>query len=137
MFMPSVAEIATAITAMVTVVGVSVAATVYFSDGSSSTTELTEAERAANGPHRYVISDAYYLCRDHIDTAVSQKVRNINVDSHSSHYDENRNDNIIFIDLQLLDEKGEGRQAAAEDATIECRVSAADNEIKAFQVRKG
>jgi hypothetical protein len=131
--MPSVAEIATAAGAMATVVGISVAATVYFAEGSDIGASI---DPIANGPHRYVISDAYYLCRDHIDSSVPYKVRNIQVDSHSSRYDENRNDNLVFIDLELL-EQAEEPIGAARDAQIVCRVSAASNEIKSFQVNKG
>ena len=134
--MLSVAEIVATAGAMITVVSVSVAATVYFSDGTSSDRELTDAEREGMGPRRYVISDAYYLCRDHIDTAVPYGLRNINVDSHSSRYDEDRNDNLVFIDLQLLEGDGEFNQPG-QDAQIVCRVSAANNEIKSFQLTKG
>ena len=130
--MLSVAEIATAAAAMATVVGVSVAATIYFAEDSDATSATLPI--AESGPHRYVISDAYYLCRDHISTAVSSDVRNIHVDSHSSRYDEGRNDNLVFIDLEVMDRAD---PAAAQAAKIVCRVSAADNEIKSFQVNKG
>ena len=113
----------------ITVVGVSVGATYYMAEGSNAA--VTEVEQNI-GPHRYVISDAYYQCRDHIDTAITQKVRNINVDSHSSRYDQNRNDNVVFIDLELLADVNVG-----EEAKIVCRVSAADNEIKSFQISRG
>ncbi len=134
--MPSVAEIATAVTAMVTVVGVSVAATVYFSDGSDTSSIPTTADRDTSGQHRYVISDAYYLCRDHIATAVNNTVRNINVDSHSSRYDQASNDNLVFIDVQILEDEGAGQFGSAKNAKVECRVSASSNEIRSFQVRK-
>ena len=131
--MPSVAEFATAVGAMVTVVGISVAATVYLAEGDGTQLAATDSD-AATGSHRYVISDAYYLCRDHIDTAVPYDVRNIQVDSHSSRYDENRNDNVVFIDLELLQKANQGPARAAQ---IVCRVSAASNEIRSFQVNRG
>jgi hypothetical protein len=131
--MPSVVEIATAAGAMATVVGISVAATVYFAEGSDLEPSF---DPAVSGPHRYVISDAYYLCRDHIDSAVPYQVRNIHVDSHSSRYDENRNDNLVFIDLELVERVGE-TLGSARNAQIVCRVSAASNEISSFQVNKG
>lgn len=127
--MATFAEIATAVGAVMTVVGVSVGATYYIAEGGNASAD--DVQQVA-GPHRYVISDAYYQCRDHIDTAISQKVRNINVDSHSSRYDQDRNDNVVFIDLELLRDATSG-----ENAKVVCRVSAADNEIKSFQVNRG
>lgn len=132
--MPSVAEIVTAAGAMVAVVGISVAATVYVAEDGDVTGESENVNSEVNAPHRYVISDAYYLCRDHIDTTVSQQVRNINVDSHSSRYDEGRNDNLVFIDLELIERQG-GSSGLARAAKVVCRVSAANNEIKSFHVK--
>ena len=131
--MPTFVEIAAAAGAMASVVGISIAATTYFAEGRSA--EFSADPEIISGPHRYVISDAYYLCRDHIDSAVPGNVRNIQVDSHSSRYDENRNDNVIFINLELLERGGQSFDSA-QDAQIVCRVSAADNEIKSFQVNK-
>jgi len=133
--MPTVAEIATAAGAVISVVGISVVATVYFAgEGGANNPPINLEEASAS--HRYVISDAYYLCRDHLDSAVNQQVRNIHVDSHSSRYDANRNHNVVFINLELVERIGE-TFGAARDAQVVCRVSAADNEIKSFQVNKG
>ena len=135
--MPSVAEIATAAGTIIGVVGISVAATMYVAgDGSGFGGNSSIEPVVENEAHRYVISDAYYLCRDHIDTAITQQVRNINVDSHSSRYDADRNDNVVFINLELIERVGEAF-GSAQDAQIVCRVSAADNAIKTFQVNKG
>lgn len=133
-----VSEIITAIATGVSVVALSVGATLYVTSDSSEN-DATQAgntlELAQASVRRYDIGDAYFPCRDHIQAEISQPVRNVNVDSHSSRYDELRNDNVVFIDLQLADASAPTREA--KDAQVVCRVSAANNEITAFQLRKG
>lgn len=132
--MVPLSEVLTALAAGVSVIALSVGATLYVtkdSDSSAIDSEVPVAESVAT-TRRYGIGDAYFPCRDRIQVDVNQKVRNVNVDSHSSRYDDLRNDNVVFIDLQLLGES----TSDAEDAQIVCRVSASSNEITAFQLRR-
>lgn len=131
--MATFAEITTAVVAMASVVGISVGATVYFGEGESTSNEVPEITEI--GPHRYVISDAYYACRDELDERLSQEVRNIHVDSHSSRYDTSRNLNEVYIELDLIDRNGGGAEST-ESAKILCTVSAASNEIRSFDISK-
>ena len=132
-------EIVTAAATCVSVVALSVGATLYVTgDSSNSQGErlVSVDEQSVVSRRRYDIGDAYFPCRDHIQSQIPQTVRNVNVDSHSSRYDDLRNDNVVFIDLELIEgEAGAMRQV--KGAQVVCRVSAANNEITAFQLRKG
>lgn len=125
-------EILTAVAAGTSVVALAIGATLFITSDSSSTSTVAYQEQAVEASHRFGIGDAYFPCRDRIRSDVELPVRNVNVDSHSSRYDTLRNDNVVYIDLQLPG----NTLADTEGAKIVCRVSAASNEITAFQLRR-
>ncbi len=135
--MLAVSELATAIVAGVGVVAISVGATVYVAgEGDASQASLAGATGVSSGSYRFEMGDAYFPCRDHIREAVPYRVQNVNVDSHSSRYDDKNNDNVVYIDLELVGASGEMVSRSTQDAQIVCRVSAASNEITSFQLRR-
>jgi hypothetical protein len=133
--MPPLSDIVTAVIAGVSVVGLSIGTTLYITSDDSKTSSASASAviEQHDQIRRYGIGDAYFPCRDRIQDDIQTPVRNVNVDSHSSRYDDLRNDNVVFIDLQLVDQGAKD----AKDAKIVCRVSATNNEITAFQLRKG
>ncbi len=126
-----VSEVLTVLSAGVSVVAVSVTSTLYLGRADSGELELAaESVRRA-----YDISDAYFPCRDQISRAIPYHVRNINIDSRSSHYDERDNNHVVFVGVEVMD-SGPSVYRQSYDAQIVCRVSAANNEISSFKVKK-
>ncbi len=135
--MLSLSEAVTALAAGTTVVSATVVGTLYLSD------EMPAIESPFSSQHEsssrriaYDISDSFFPCRDHIAKALPYKVRNVNVDSLSSRYEEDDNTYLVFIDLEVMDRPGTFLTKHSYGAHISCRVSAANNEVTSFHVRK-
>lgn len=135
--MLSIAETLTVLGASTTVVAVSVVGTLYFTNDIPAVDPLS-VDRNAPGNSRiaYDISDSFFPCRDHISKALPYKVRNVNVDSQSSRYDADDNSYLVFIDLEVMDRPGTFLTKYSYSAHISCRVSASNNEVTSFKVRK-
>ena len=135
--MLSTSEILTTLGASTTVVAASVVGTLYFSNempsvGMTSPDSLgAEKNRVA-----YDISDSFFPCRDRIKKALPYKVRNVSVDSLSSRYETESNTYLVFIDLEVMDRPGTFLSQYSYAANISCRVSASNNEVTSFRVRK-
>jgi hypothetical protein len=127
-------EILTVFAAASTVIGASVATTLYV---TNSSTEEIDA-KAGNGSGRiaYNLSDAFFPCRDHIQKAIPYKLRHVTVDSRSSRYDEKDNAHVVYVDLEVIEKPGSFYSKYSYSAQAVCTVSAASNEITAFTVRK-
>ncbi len=130
--MLSSAEIITVAISSVVVTGASIVGTVYLAGD--------EVERGSHGSAsqavRYELSDAFFTCRDQIAKAIPYRVRNVSVDSRSSRYDEQQNNNIVFIDAEVVERPGSFHSKSNYQAKITCSVAAASNEVVGFNVRK-
>lgn len=128
-------EIVAATGAATGVVTLSVVATLQLSGEGGAGGEA--ADRVID-PSRYAyqMSDAIFSCRDEIGKSIPYKVRNINVDSHSSRYEELENTNLVFMELEVLEKPGSFYSKYSYDARIVCGVSAASNEVTRFKVIK-
>jgi len=134
--MLSVTEAATALAAAGTIVATGVAATLYFS-GEGGGGLLSGAGSSPDpGRYAYEMSDAVFSCRDQVVKSIPYKVRNMNIDSHSSRYDEEQNSNVVFIDLEVIERPGSFYSKYSYSAKVMCSVSAASNEVTSFKVRR-
>lgn len=134
--MLSVTEIATALAASGTVVATGVAATLYFT-GEGGAGLLSGAEVPLDpGRYAYEMSDAVFSCRDQVSKSIPYKVRNVNVDSHSSRYDDGQNSHVVFIDLEVVERPGSFYSKYSYGAKVMCNVSAASNEVTSFKLRR-
>lgn len=127
-------EILTVFAAASTVIGASVATTVYLTD--SSTDQATPKTAIEGTRHAYNLSDAFFPCRDHIQKAIPYKVRHVSVDSRSSRYEEKDNTHVVYVDLEVIEKPGAFYSKYSYSAQAVCTVSAASNEITAFRVSK-
>jgi len=134
--MLSVTEAVTALAAAGTVMAAGVAATLYFS-GEGGSGLLSSANPPPN-PERYAfeMSAAVFSCRDQVAKSIPYKVRNMNVDSHSSRYDEEQNSNVVFIDLEVVERPGSFYSKYSYSAKVMCSVSAASNEVTSFKLKR-
>lgn len=130
--MLSSAEILTVAISGVMFTGASVVGTVYFAAGDGD----LPAYETSSGAVRYELGDAFFTCRDQIAKAIPYRVRNVSVDSRSSRYDEERNNNIVFIDAEVVERPGSFHSKSNYQAKITCSVAAASNEVVGFNVRK-
>ena len=129
-------EIVAASGAAVGVVVLSVAATLQLSGGAGTGGQVLEGEADSNR-YAYQMSDAIFSCRDQIGQSIPYKVRNINVDSHSSRYEVDENTHLVFMELEVLEKPGSFYSKYSYDAHIVCSVSAANNEVTNFKVIRG
>ena len=135
--MLSLTESLTVLGASTTVVAVSVVGTLYFSNESANIDSLFSTKQEYSESRvAYDISDSFFPCRDHIAKALPYKVRNVSVDSLSSRYEAADNTYLVFIDLEVMDRPGTFLSKYSYGAHIACRVSASDNEVTSFTVRK-
>ena len=126
-------EILTILAATTTVIGVSVSSTLYLVD---STTDKVNASDGGTR-HAYDLGDAFFPCQDHVRNHVLHQVRNMVVDSRSSHYEEKDNAYVVYVDMEVT-EKFDGQGGGDNyHAKAVCRVSAANNKVTGFAVRKG
>lgn len=128
------AEWLTSIISASVVVTATVATTIYLSDATSLNTAKSDSE---GSNIRYELSDAFFTCRDQISKSIPYKVRNINIDSHSSRYEKQHNSHLVFIELEATERPGSFYSKYTYDAKILCRVSAANNEVTEFKVSRG
>ena len=137
--MVKASELITVLGVGTSVVALTIGATLYLSgETGNSIQQLSSSDSPfGEGSHRFDIGDAFFPCRDHLSNAIPYKLRNINVDSHSSRYDEQDNSHVVFIDLEVMDRPGAFYSKYSHSAHVVCRVSAANNEITSFKVRKG
>jgi hypothetical protein len=119
--------------AVVVTLTVTLTTTMYLPDSASFNTANS---LSGESNFRYELSDAYFTCRDQINKAIPYKVRNINIDSHSSRHEENNNSHLVYIDLEITDRTGSFYSKYTYDAKILCRVSAASNEVTEFKVSR-
>lgn len=130
--MLSSTEIFTVAISSVVVAGTSIVGTVYLAgDGSGEV-----AYEGAAATARHDLGDAFFTCRDQIAKAIPYRVRNVSVDSRSSRYDEQRNNNVVFIDAEVVERPGSFHSKSNYQARITCSVAAANNEVVGFKVRK-
>jgi hypothetical protein len=135
--MLSLSEAVTALGASGAVVSATVVGTLYFSNEMPAIESPFSSDSKVNSRRvAFDISDSFFPCRDHISKALPYKVRNVNVDSLSSRYEEGDNTYLVFIDLEVMDRPGTFLSKHSYGAHIACRVSAANNEVTSFQVRK-
>jgi|GEM_PF-1237689 len=135
--MLSLTESLTVLGASSTVVAVSVVGTLYFSNESTSIDSLLGVKSEYNEFRvAYDISDSFFPCRDHIAKALPYKVRNVSVDSLSSRYEASDNTYLVFIDLEVMDRPGTFLTKYSYGAHIACRVSASNNKVTSFSVRR-
>ncbi len=127
-------EILTVFAAASTVIGASVATTLYLTD--SSTDKATPKTAIEGTRHAYNLSDAFFPCRDHIQKAIPYKVRHVSFDSRSSRYEEKDNTHVVYVDLEVIEKPGAFYSKYSYSAQAVCTVSAASNEITAFRVSK-
>ena len=134
--MLSVTEAVTALAAAGTVVAAGVTATLYFA-GAGGQGLLNGADLPPDpGRYMYEISDAVFSCRDQVSKSIPYKVRNMNVDSHSSRYDDRQNSHVVFIDLEVVERPGSFYSKYSYSAKVMCNVSAASNEVTSFKLRR-
>lgn len=130
--MLSSTEIFTVAISSVVVAGSSIVGTVYLAGDSNGE---APTERVATAV-RHDLGDAFFTCRDQIAKAIPYRVRNVSVDSRSSRYDEQGNNNIVFIDAEVVERPGSFHSKSNYQAKITCSVAAANNEVVGFKVRK-
>lgn len=131
------AEIITSLVSGAGVVGVSVMATTFLAGGGGAGNLATVAEARGESRHLYELSDAFFTCRDQAAKAVPYKVRNVNIDSHSSRYQADSNTNMVFMSLEVIEKPGSFYSKSNYEATILCQVSAANNEVTRFRITRG
>lgn len=131
------AEWLTAAVSAAGVVSMTVMATIFWSNGGTAPTMTVAGESPQTGRQLFEMSDAYFTCRDQISRVVPYRVRNINIDSHSSRYQESENSNFVVIELEVADESGGAFAKTSYDARVLCQVSAANNEIRRFRLTRG
>lgn len=85
------------------------------------------------GPTRYELADAFDTCRSRVPSAIPYKVRNLQVDHRSSHFEKDVNKHQVFLNLEVIEQKDKG---LGYDAQISCQVSASNNKVTSFRIRK-
>lgn len=134
--MLAVKEVVAASVAGSGVVVLAVVSTLYMAgDGGGS---LLSSPGDTLNPERYAfeMSDAIFSCRDELAKSVPYKVRNIDIDSHSSRYEAGRNVNLVFLDLEVVERPGSFYTKYSYEAKVACSVSAASNEVISFKLRR-
>ncbi|GAA5316537.1 MAG: hypothetical protein AseanaTS_17410 [Candidatus Pelagadaptatus aseana] len=131
------AELITTLISGVGVVSMTVMATLYWAGEAGRSTSNNIVVGAISERQLYELSDAFFTCRDQIGQAVPYKVRNINVDSHSSRYQQDKNAHFVVIDLEVVEKPGSFYSKSNYDAKIYCQVSAASNEVTSFRMTRG
>ena len=130
------AEIITSLVSGAGVVGMSVMATTFWATGSSQSS-VNQASSDSESRQLYELSDAFFTCRDQVAKAVPYKVRNVNIDSHSSRYQADKNTNMVFMDLEVVEKPRSFYSKSNYEAKILCQVSAANNEVTSFRITRG
>ena len=131
------AELLTTLVSGVGVVSMTVMSTLYWAGECGRSSVNTEVVGALSERQLYELSDAFFTCRDQIGQAVPYKVRNINVDSHSSRYQQKNNSHFVVMDLEVIEKPGSFYSKSNYDAKIYCQVSAASNEVTSFRMTRG
>ncbi len=132
-------ELLTLLGAGVSVMGLALAATLYVGGPpfKVSVGQQEQKQQVISEKRRaFDLSDSFFSCREHIPNSIPFKVRNIDVDTRSSRYDEKHNAYVVFIDLEVREKSRDFYNKHSYQAKIICRVSAADNQILSFKVRR-
>ena len=93
-----------------------------------------EARETVSG-YRYELPEAFHQCRQHAEKNLAFPIKNILMDSRSSHYDNEKNIHKVYFDVQTAASEGSYRQMKY-DTLVVCDVSASNNEVLEFRYHK-